>query len=639
MCGIIGAVGEFEKKDFINALSKIIHRGPDSCGAYHINNLSLGHQRLSVLDLSDNANQPMYSVDKNWVIIFNGEIYNHIDIRKDLENRYPFKTSSDTETLLYAFIEYGVDVLKCLNGIFSFAIYNHKMHELHVVRDQFGVKPLYYYLKDEIFIFGSELKSFLEFKPFDKTIDIKCLLNYITFLWSPSDKTPFLNVKKLLPGHYIKLKNFNLSEISFHKYYEIPFTGNYLNLPEEDITSTLENHLIKAVERQLVSDVPVAFFLSGGLDSSAIVAIAKKLRPTERIRCYTIKYTNGSMSNEGFEDDLFYARMLSNLLDLDLIEVEIDGNIFADFDRMIYYLDEPQADFAPLSVFKICEQAKKDGYKVLLGGTAGDDLFTGYRRHQALSYENKIKKIPFLIRRIIKYLFSIFGNSYSSLRRIKKLIQNIDAESISRLYGYFEWLDIIYVKKLLNNKNRIKFQDHFPINHYKNLLKNIPHENSEINKFLFWEIKTFLVNHNLNYTDKLSMATGVEVRVPFLDLDLVEFSTKIPPTMKLKGKEVKYILKKTLEKYLPSEIIFRHKTGFGLPIRKLITFDFDDKIQDYLGESTVNRRGIFNASEISHLISENKKGKIDASYSILALMAIESWFRNFVDNNIVNKEV
>ena len=633
MCGIIGVVGKFERESFINALSKIAHRGPDDTGIYHHNNLSLGHQRLSIQDLTENGHQPMHSADGNWTIIFNGEIYNHLDIRKELESKYVFKSSGDTETLLYAFIEYGIEVLKRLNGIFSFAIFNHKLEELHIVRDQFGIKPLYYYLKDEILVFGSEIKSFREFDNFDGAIDVKSILNYITFLWSPGDKTPFLNVKKLLPGNYIKLSTQDFTSVSVHKYYEIPFNGHYLDLSEEEIIVGLEQHLIKAVERQLLSDVPVAFFLSGGLDSSAIVAIAKKLRPSERLRCYTIKNTDGSMSDEGFADDLSYARKLSKILDLDLIEVEVDVNIISDFDKMINYLDEPQADAAPLNVLKICEQARKDGYKVLLGGTAGDDLFTGYRRHQALNLEKKIKKIPVPFRIIIKYLTTLLGNRNSTIRRIKKIAQNIEKPSIDRLYGYFEWLSIGKAKSLLIAKNRTEFQEYFPISYFKDLLLNIPDEYSEINKYLYWEIKTFLVDHNLNYTDKMSMASGIEVRVPFLDLELVEYSVKIPPEMKLKGNVVKYILKKTMESYLPFEIIYRPKTGFGAPVRQWVTHDLNEKIQDYLGESSIIKRGIFDPLEISGLISDNKSGKVDASYSILALIAIESWFRQFVDNN------
>ena len=634
MCGIIGVAGESEIRNFKKAVSNIAHRGPDDTGIYNTHNLFLGHQRLSIQDLSDSGHQPMHSADGEWTIIFNGEIYNHLDIRKEIESKYAFRSSGDTETLLYAFIEYGIDVLKKLNGIFSFAIFHHQSQDLYIVRDQLGVKPLYYYLKDNKLIFGSEIKSFIEIEGFNPAVDISCIANYISFLWSTGETTPFLHVKKLLPGHYIKVNPGKVAELSISKYYEIPFNGVYFKTSEDEIIDGLEQHLIKAVERQLLSDVPVAFFLSGGLDSSAIVAIAKKLRPSERLRCYTIKSTDGDLTKEGFANDLTYARKLAQKLDLDLVEVEIDVNIISDFDKMVYHLDEPQADAAPLNVWRICEQAKCDGYKVLLGGTAGDDLFTGYRRHQALNLERNIQKVPLPIRKAIKKFTTLLGNNNSTIRRIKKVAQNIDKPSVDRLYGYFEWLDMDKVKNLFNARNRDSMKNYYPLNYFKELLLNIPQEHSEVNKYLYWELKTFLVDHNLNYTDKMSMASGIEVRVPFLDLELVEYAAKIPPRMKLRGNVVKYVLKKAMEKYLPHEIIYRPKTGFGAPVRQWVTQDLDMKIKEYLGEASILKRDIFDPQKISSLISDNKSGKVDASYSILALMAIESWFRQFVDKEL-----
>lgn len=631
MCGILGLIGNVTSDNFIKAVNKISHRGPDDHGIFIKGNLALGHQRLSIQDLSENAHQPMHSTDGEWTIIFNGEIYNHLEIRNELADKYAFKSTGDTETLLYAFIEYGESILNRLNGIFSFAIFSHKTKELIIVRDQFGVKPLYYSIQKDSLIFGSEIKSFLEFDSFNAEVDVHAFLHYVTFLWSPGERTPFLQVKKLLPGHYIKLHVDRLSEYTIKKYYEIPFNGTYSKLSEQEIIDNLESHLVKAVERQLLSDVPVAFFLSGGLDSSSIVAIAKRLRPKERLRCYTIKNTGGNLKDEGFADDLGYARKLSVLLDLDLVEVEVNVDIICDFDKMIYHLDEPQADAAPLNVLKICEQAKIDGYKVLLGGTGGDDLFTGYRRHRAINLEYKIQKLPLAFRKFIKRSLSILNNGNSTIRRIKKLTTNFDKHSVDRLYGYFEWLDLSKSKELFSNRNQNLLKEYEPSLIFKNLLMNIPDEHSLVNKYLYWELRSFLVDHNLNYTDKMSMAVGVEVRVPFLDLDLVKYSTTIPPELKLKGNTVKYVLKKVMEKYLPHEIIYRPKTGFGAPVRQWVTQDLSLKINDYLSKENIESRGVFDYNKISKLISDNKVGKIDGSYPILALMAIESWFRQFVD--------
>ena len=630
MCGIIGAIG-FGDIDSTCILSTIGHRGPDSQGIFEGHNIFLGHVRLSILDLSEMGSQPMFDSTGRYIIIFNGEIYNHLEIREKLGNKYNFLSSSDTETLLYGYIEYGEAILQLLNGIFAFAIFDKIKGEIFIARDQFGIKPLYYYHKDGKFLFGSEIKSFLGFEEFDKSLDLTALVNYLTFLWSPGEQTPFYNVKKLSPGHFIKINMEKLDSPLFRQYYDIPFFGKYSSKSESELISELDSKLLRAVQRQLLSDVPVAFFLSGGLDSSAIVAMAKRILPNQRLRCYTINASDGD--DEGFSEDLIYARKVAKYLDLDLVEVDANVDIVSNFDKMVYHLDEPQADAAPLNVLNICEKAKNDGYKVLLGGTAGDDLFSGYRRHQALKYESYIRFLPKILLRVIKTLFSKLKSNNALSRRLKKLTSNLDKSKWERMYGYFEWLPLDITKNLFNSESKKIVNGYIPKKLFFSLLKNIPEEKSDLNKALYWEIKTFLPDHNLNYTDKLSMATGVEVRVPFLDIELVEFSTIIPPYLKMKGNTTKYILKKLMESYLPKEVIYRTKAGFGAPVRQWITHDLDNKINSYLNTDAINRRGIFDAEKVQELIKANREGLIDASYSIWGLLAIESWHRKFVDKN------
>jgi asparagine synthase (glutamine-hydrolysing) len=630
MCGIIGTAGSTNLQ-YESLLKSICHRGPDSEGSHIENDVSLGHTRLAIQDLSENGKQPMYSPDGRYVIIFNGEIYNHQDLRDQLKYKYDFTSTSDTQTILFGYLEYGPAVLKMLNGIFALAIYDNEKRNLFIARDQLGVKPLYYYFKNGTLIFGSEIKSFLLVTGFDKSINYEALVNYLCLLWSPGELTPFTEVKKLLPGHYINYEVGNLNSFTVEKFYELPFCNQYSKASEEDIITELDEKLLKAVDRQLLSDVPVAFFLSGGLDSSAIVAMAKRLRPTERLRCYTIKTTDDAQK-EGFSDDLTYARLVAKHLDLDLVEVEVDVDIVADFDKMIYHLDEPQADAAPLNVLKICTQARKDGYTVLLGGTAGDDLFSGYRRHQALQFEKCISKVPSFIRVFIRAICSQLPVTMPAFRRLRKAIRNIEQPKLHRMYGYFEWLPLKTTQSLFSKSVQQKIASFLPQQFFFDLLKNIPLEKNNLNQMLYWEMRTFLVDHNLNYTDKLSMAVGVEVRVPFLDQELVEFSTIIPPELKLKGSETKYILKKMMEKYLPHEVIYRSKTGFGAPVRKWILNDLDDKVNSYLSAESINARGIFDYQAINKLIKDTKDGKIDGTYSIWALLSIESWLRQFVDS-------
>ncbi|WP_199141923.1 asparagine synthetase B family protein [Pedobacter sp. ASV12] len=436
-------------------------------------------------------------------------------------------------------------------------------------------------------------------------------------------------MKKLLPGHYIKVNTNDIASLTISKYYDIPFDGIYSNKTEKELIDELDQLLEKAVERQLLSDVPVGYFLSGGVDSSLIVAYGRKLNPNQEINCFTID-SEEIASSEGFSSDLKYAKIVADHLQVKLNIVKADIEIVRDFDKMIYHLDEPQADAAPLNVLNICREARNMGYKVLLGGTAGDDLFSGYRRHMTLKFERYYRFIPRWLGKLLKKGASKLNANVTVNRRIKKALENIDKTILQRMVGYFSWIPWEINRSLFNKKAQAEIGTFRPERYLLDLLNRIPNEHSNLNKMLYWEMKTFLVDHNLNYTDKLSMATGVETRVPFLDVELVKFSTKIPPSLKLKGKTAKYLLKKVAERYLPHEVIYRSKAGFGAPVRKWITEDMDEMIQNRLSRENINRIGIFNADSIHELIDKNKKGKIDASYTIWSLLAIDSWHSQFI---------
>lgn len=640
MCGILGII-DGDCRSYEALSEKLSHRGPDDMGYYQDSSIFLVHNRLSIQDLSANGHQPMFTQDGRYCIIFNGEIYNHWEIRKLIENKYSFKSLSDTETILYGYVEYGENIFNQLNGIFALAIYDTQTRDCIIVRDQFGVKPLYFYQKDNIFAFASEIKALSILPDFDTTLDHQALVNYIHFLYSPAEKTPFLNVKKLLGGHYIKfnVKEFLTSRtnetetapIKAIKYYDIPFDGQYSKKTEAELIDELDEKLFNAVKRQLLSDVPVGFFLSGGLDSSAVVAMAKKAMPDKKLKCYTIDA--GKIETEGFANDLYYAKQVAKHLDVDLEIVEGKVDIIQDFDKMVYHLDEPQADAAPLHVLNICKKARQQGYVVLLGGTAGDDLFSGYRRHQALQYERYFDKIPLFGRRLLKKIVSntLLNSNNNTIRRIRKILNDIDKAKIKRMSGYYAWLNLDKNKKLFNSRIQKEIQNYNPSDILINSLKNIPFETSELNQMLFWEMKYFLTDHNLNYTDKLSMAVGVEVRVPFLDKELVEFSVKIPPELKLKGKTTKYLLKKVMERYLPKDIIYRPKSGFGAPIRDWILNDLRPLINKRLNPESLKEMNVFSEKEVQFLIKENHKGNIDASYTVLCLLSIVSWIKQFTD--------
>ncbi|MCZ2100755.1 MAG: asparagine synthase (glutamine-hydrolyzing) [Chitinophagales bacterium] len=630
MCGITGIIHP-KHREFIQPMTQIIaHRGPDGEGFFSDESISLGHRRLAIQDLSANGRQPMFTEDGRYCIILNGEIYNHFDIRAKLKDKYTFRSTSDTETVLYGYVEYGLDIFNMLNGIFALAIYDTHTHDLIVARDPFGVKPLYYYHENNKFIFVSEIKSLLAIPDLNLNIDPKAMLQYIEFLWSPGESTMYNEVKKLLPGHYIQMNTSMPETLSMVRYYTIPFEGKYDSMTEKEWIDALDDHLTNAVKRQLLSDVLVGFFLSGGLDSSAIVALARKIMPDKTLQCYTIDSGSDDMGKEGFSDDLYYARKVADHLNVNLTVVKSKIDIIDEFDQMIYHLDEPQADLAPLHVLNICRQARKDGYVVLLGGTAGDDLFSGYRRHQTVRLEQFLKFIPKFIFKGSNTILNLFHSKNPYIRRLKKLTSDMDKPWEERLTGYFSWINTTEAKKLFSTDLQNQISTFLPSSILKSTLSDIPKEVSKLNQMLYLELNHFLPDHNLNYTDKMSMACGVEVRVPFLDKELVEFSTRIPPAYKMKGITTKYLLKKVMERYLPHDVIYRPKAGFAAPVRVWIKEELGDHISQVFTQEQIENDGVFDYNAVQNLIKDNQSNKIDASYTILGLLAIRSWFHQFI---------
>lgn len=637
MCGIIGVIGKTPDTNTNPLLCQIKHRGPDSDGSFSAENIYLGHVRLAIQDLSVNGSQPMYSSDKKYVIVFNGEIYNHFDIRNQLLSDVQFTSTSDTETVLYGYIKYGSEILGKLNGIFALAIYNTAEKEIFIARDQYGIKPLYLYTDTDKMIFSSEIKTLLPIE-FNKEIDLEGMVNYLTFLWSPGVKTPFRQVKKLLPGHYLHSKAADFGIAVPQQYYYSSFNGTYSNLTETQLVDELDVLLQKAVQRQMLSDVPVGFFLSGGLDSTLLVAIAKRLYPGNKFKCFTIDIDSWSDKEENFVNDIQYAKKAAEVLDVDLRIVETGSSIVRDFDKMIWHLDEPQADPAPLNVYRIAELARTLGIKVLIGGTAGDDIFSGYRRHQALNLEKYYRFIPAFGRKLIKKIIQGINLNRPIVRQLKKLTSSIELSSLERLKNYFVWFPVSKVKKLFNNTSRKAVNNYDPLAYFDRLLLEIPRETSKLNQMLFLETRSFLVDHNLNYTDKMGMAVGVEIRVPYLDLELVAFAEKIPPHLKLKGRQTKYLLKKVAERYLPHEIIYRPKTGFGAPIRKWVNEELSDMVRERLSKEALDKGGIFDYEAVKQLIDDNRAGKIDAAYTIWTMLAIQSWISQFVTTEYTVKK-
>lgn len=633
MCGIGGyslfSDSQLIEDNLIKISDAIAHRGPDDKGSYEDvdNKIGLVHSRLSIQDLSSSAHQPMLSDDQQVVLVFNGEIYNFLELRSELISKgVKFNSNSDTEVLLNLYLQEGEQMLSRLNGIFAFAIWDKRSQSLILSRDNFGIKPLYYLFSNNNFYFASELKALVHILEDSNCVDLASIESYLTYLYCPGKGTPIKSIHKLLPGEAIVVQKGTIKRR--WKWYNLPIfqKKNKNSINEKDSIEGVRNHLRKAVHRQLVSDVPVGAFLSGGLDSSSIVTFARE--KLKDIQCFTIE-TLGEQEKDT-TDDLYYARKVAKHLNVSLDVVQISSSKMAsDIELLVKTLDEPIADPAALNVLYISKLANEQGVKVLLSGAGGDDIFTGYRRHYALNKEYMWTWLPKKIRSKLKNISTKLNQNYPISRRMTKLFSGAHLDENERMVNYFKWIQRDDLKKLYSSDFINQIKNINPNSVMLNFLEGLPQNRSKLDQMLALEQQFFLTDLNLLYTDRMSMAAGVEVRVPFLDKELVEFAYNIPDKYKQKGKEGKWVLKKSLEGYLPQEIIYRPKTGFGAPLRRWMRNELRELLGDILSFDSLKNRGLFDPNAVLKLISDNEKGKIDASYTLLSLLCIEIWFRNY----------
>ncbi|MCO5119204.1 MAG: asparagine synthase (glutamine-hydrolyzing) [Burkholderiaceae bacterium] len=629
MCGFIGSMGypgRSEKRE--RALRMIGHRGPDSEGQYsdEQSGVWLAHTRLAILDLSETGSQPMSSSDGRATIVFNGEIYNFRELRSKLSNEDVwFRGGSDTEVVLTQYLRDGPEMLRRLNGVFALAIYDRLSGDLLLARDGLGVKPLYYCDLGGRFVFASEMKALFPFVP-AANIDSLALHRYLTFQWSPGSSTICADVKKLLPGEAILVNSGRVKRQ--WSWYELPACRGVLpDLDEAASVTGVSSMLRTAVHRQMVADVPVGAFLSGGLDSSAIVTFAREVAP--ELRCFTIENVGGRDAGEA--DDLPYARQVAKHLGVSLDVVEVNSSdMAAGIEGMVYALDEPLGDPAPLNVLYISQLARKNGIKVLLSGAGGDDLFSGYRRHVALRYEQLWGCLPAVLRRSLAAGSSRFDQRSGIGRRVAKFFANASKDDDDRLLGYFAWANDSDLRRLFTPVLAVELDGVRADEPMRDFLATIPEGTSRLERMLALEQRFFLADHNLIYTDKMSMAAGVEVRVPFLDLELVDFAARVPDRFKQRGREGKWVLKKAMEPYLPREVIYRPKTGFGAPLRRWLNHELREMVGDILSVDSLRARGLFDPMAVQNLIRDTAAGRRDGAYTIFSLLCIEIWCRTFM---------
>jgi len=648
MCGITGislSQGVYFDLDALRVSNTLLaHRGPDDSGLFADpdHGIGLAHARLSILDLSPLGHQPMVSADGRVVLVFNGEIYNFRELRAELQIAgHIFIGDSDTEVLLNLYLEQqakGGDLaimLRRLNGIFAFALWDVDKGELLLARDALGVKPLYFCTSEGRFAFASEIKALLPLVPSLGELDVVSIHRYISFLWCPGEGTPVVGVRKLGPGEAMWVCNGHIEKR--FTWYSLPVFRTHPTMlgKIEAISGTAEN-LRLAVHRQMVADVQVGAFLSGGLDSSSVVAFAREQNPD--IRCFTIESAGGA--EEGMADDLPYAKIVAEHLKVPLDIVRIDASRMAnDLEAMIAQLDEPLADPAPLNVLYISRLAREHGIKVLLSGAGGDDLFTGYRRHRALMMEHWWTWLPGKARAGLERLSQHQDNRRVLGRRLRKLFNGASLNGDERLVNYFLWSQRDDLLSLYSPLFRAALGDAVAEMPMLDFLAEMSPSVEPLEKILALEQRYFLSDHNLIYTDKMSMAVGVEVRVPFLDLDLVEFADRIPNRFKQRGSEGKWVLKKAMEPFLPHEVIYRSKSGFGAPLRRWMRFELRELLGDLLSTDSLKRRGLFDPIAVQRMINANDTGKVDASYTLLSLLCVEIWCRTYIDRKLVKEQL
>ncbi len=631
MCGIAGYSGRFEPELLGRMATALAHRGPDDQGVFHdeAREVGLAHRRLSIIDLSPLGHQPMTDPAGRATIIFNGEIYNFPELRRRLEDKGTrFRGHSDTEVILHLYLEKGADFLADLNGIFALAIWDRDRDSLLLARDGLGVVPLYLAQTPRGLVFASEMKALLSVADLERTIDAAAIANYLCLMWCPAPRTPLAKVRKVEPGTALELRRGEV--LRTWQFYELPYGQPKRRIDVSAAAAHVREVIRSAVHRQMVSDVPVGAFLSGGLDSSAVVAFASE--QVKHLPCFTIAFKDGSEADEGFAEDLPFAEKVARHLGVELDVIRVGSEMADELSDMVWHLDEPQADLAPLNALFIARRARERGVKVLLSGAGGDDIFTGYRRHLALQSERFWAWLPPAARRGVGSLAEALPARPAALRRAKKALGVWPVGADERLLRYFHWLPAGRVAALMAPQWRhAAFAELGREGSLAKTLRAAPSGASRLESMLYLEGKHFLADHNLPYTNKMGMAAGVEVRVPLLDREVVATAAGLPDNFKQHGVVGKWIFKKAMEPILPREVIYRPKTGFGVPLRRWLKGPLAAQVAATLSDEALRSRGLFDALAVRTLIERDRAGREDASQTLLALMCVELWCRRFVD--------
>ena len=632
MCGICGVtyfdrernVSELEVKGMCDVIR---HRGPDDQGWITKGNYGIGMRRLSIIDLFT-GRQPIANEDGSIWIVFNGEIYNHMELRDELVKKgHTFQTKCDTEAIVHAYEEYGEDCPKKLNGMFGFAILDQKKQTLFLARDRLGIKPLYYYHDSGKFAFGSELKSILQVENIPREVDRRALDIFLTFEYIPSPYSIFEGIRKLPPGHSLTLKD---GRITIKEYWDLRFDEK--ETPEDDLCEQLLDLFQDAVKIRLMSDVPLGAFLSGGIDSSAIVAMMSRVmdRP---VKTFSIAFKEDTYNESP------YAQQIANRFNTEHHVEVIEPNALELTEKLVGFLDEPFGDFSIFPTYLVSKMARKH-VTVSLSGDGGDELFAGYDTYIANKAGRAYERLPGLLRGAMHPILNRIPPTEKKKGLINRAKRFVEGMQLPPDLEHTRWMIFLQeaeksklysddLQDVLNGSDSFEF-----IRSYFNRVNTT----DPLNRQLYVDIKSYLVDDILVKVDRMSMATSLETRVPFLDHRFVEFTATIPSRLKLQGKSTKYLLKKAMQGILPPEILNRGKEGFSIPIKNWLKTDLKSLMLEVLEPQKIKREGFFNANYVEQLKKEHLSGKKNHSHRLWSMMVFGIWQNLYLRGERINEK-
>jgi asparagine synthase (glutamine-hydrolysing) len=651
MCGISGLVNCGDKETLERMTCVQAHRGPDDAGTWDQrfpdgSYVGLGSRRLAIIDLSPAGHMPMCNEDRTVWITYNGEIYNFAELRRELQSKgHRFASHTDTEVVIHLYEQEGPECVKRLNGMFGFAICDLRSGTptLFVARDHFGVKPFYYAHQGRRFAFASEVKALLQVPGIEAEIDPESLHQYLTFLWVPDPKTMFRGIHKLPAGHSAIFRD---GQLKITKYWDLTFPPVDAAFPrtEADLAQEIRERFRRSVEAQMVSDVPLGAFLSAGLDSSSIVAMMSGAT-RQPVRTYTITFPSKYRVGETTLDDPDVPARLARRLGCENQQIVVEPDVADLLPRLTWHMDEPTADPAIITAYLVCRQARKHA-TVLLSGVGGDELFAGYRKHAAHYWAQIYQRVPSALRRRIEPALAglpgLRGTAAKGpVRLAKKMARSASLRQEDRFIMNCTYLDASQKAALYVPGLEAELCSSDPAIRHRAGFEQVQ-DADFLNQMLYLDARIFMVSLNLTYNDKMSMASSVEVRVPFLDRELAEFvAWNVPPKLKLKGflrPKTKYIFRKAMQDILPREVLEQPKSGFAAPVDYWLAHDLKEMVDDLLCQSRVRERGLFRPEVVRAFVDEHRSGAQDWSMQIWQFLTLELWMQAFLDGGAKNIE-